>query len=327
MQAGFAPTPFRPAWWLRHRHAQTTLGRYLRPRGGVVLRRERIDTPDGDFLDLTWTAAGSTGRPLAVVLHGLEGSAHSGYAIELYRRFDALGIAAVGLNFRSCSGELNRGRRLYHSGETSDLELVLELLGRRFPGQPLIAAGVSLGGNVLLKHLGERGDATPLVAAATISVPYDLAAGARFMERGVARLYVLVLLRSLQRKLRARAAELGPLVDLQRALAAHTFHQFDDAATAPLHGFAGADDYYRRSSSGPLLPGIRIPTLLVSARDDPFVPATAIPHDAIASSGWLTGAITRRGGHVGFIAGRLPLRPRFWAEQQVTEFLARTLHQ
>lgn len=325
MTHDLSPDRFRVAWWLRDRHAQTTLGRYLRPRGGVTLRRERVDTPDGDFLDLDWSGDPAGSRPLTLVLHGLEGSARSGYAIELYRRLAEHGRAAVGLNFRSCSGEPNRARRLYHSGETGDLEHVLGLLGARFPGRTLTACGVSLGGNVLLKHLGERGAATPLAAAAAISVPYDLAAGARYMEHGVARLYVRVLLGSLQRKLRDRAAELGGMVDLGRALAARTFHQFDDAATAPLHGFADADDYYRRSSSGPLLGGIRVPTLLVSARDDPFVPASAIPAAAIAANPWLTGAVTTRGGHVGFISGSVPLRPRFWAERRCAAFVAQVL--
>ncbi len=315
--------PFRPAWWLRGRHAQTVVGRYLRRRDGVALERERIVTPDDDFLDLDWACSGApaAGAPLVLVLHGLEGSARSGYAFELYRRLHEAGADTLGLNFRSCSGELNRGRRLYHSGETGDLELVLELLGRRFPGRRLAAVGVSLGGNVLLKHLGERGASTPLARAAAISVPYDLAAGARYMERGFARVYVHVLLRSLKEKLRRRAAELGDACDVKRAFEAQTFYEFDDAATAPLHGFASADDYYARSSSGPLLPGIRVPVLLVGSRDDPFVPAAVLPAAAVAASPWLEDGFTERGGHVGFVGGRTPVRPEFWAERAAACFV------
>ncbi len=317
-------TPFRPAWWLRGRHAQTIVGRYLRRRDGVALARERISTPDGDFLDLDWARAPRPvpDAPLVVVLHGLEGSARSGYALELYRRLHENGADAVGLNFRSCSGELNRARRLYHSGETGDLEHVLVILSGRSPGRQLAAVGVSLGGNVLLKHLGERGTSTLLTRAAAISVPYDLAAGARFMERGFARVYVRVLLRSLKDKVRRRAAELGGSCDVERALAATTFHEFDDAATAPLHGFASADDYYARCSSGRVLAGIRVPTLLVGAEDDPFVPAAAMPRETVAASAWLVGGFSPAGGHVGFVAGDRPLRPRFWAEATAAAFVA-----
>lgn len=322
VDASVLPEPFRPAWWLPDRHRQTVAARYLRRRSGVALRRERIATPDGDFLDLDWTTPRDDHRPLVVVLHGLEGSARSGYALELYRQVAAAGADAVGLNFRSCSGELNRAPRLYHSGETGDLELVLGLLAERLPERTLAAVGVSLGGNVLLKHLGERGAATPLACAASVSVPFDLAAGACFMERGFARIYVTVLLRSLKRKLRARAAELGGLVDLPRALSARTFWEFDDAATAPLHGFGSAADYYARSSSGPLLERIRIPTLLLQSRDDPFVPAAAIPEAAVASSRWLHSGVVDAGGHVGFVAGASPLRPRFWAERSAARFVA-----
>lgn len=312
---------FCPAPWLQGPHPQTVVGRYLRRRAGVDLRRERIPTPDGDFVDLDFTANGRSGGPLALVLHGLEGSARSGYAYELYRRLAERDVPAVGLNFRSCSGELNRGRRLYHSGDTADLEHVLDLLRTRFPGRPLVAVGVSLGGNVVLKHLGSRGSATPLTAAATISVPYDLAAGACHMEDGFARVYVRILLRSLKRKLRARAAELEDLVDLPRALSAATFREFDDAATAPLHGFLDADDYYARSSCGPSLGRIRVPTLLISALDDPFVPSSCVPTEAIAASPWLKGAVSDRGGHVGFVAGTNPLRPLLWAEATAARFV------
>ncbi len=318
---------FRPAWWLPGAHAQTLGARLLRRRGGVAFRRERLDTPDGDFLDLDWPTFDGrrvpSAAPLVLVLHGLEGSARSGYVVELERRLAARGLAAVGLSFRSCSGEPNRALRFYHSGETGDLELVLGWLGRRFPGRPLATAGFSLGGNVLLKWLGERGAGAGLMvrAAAAVSVPLDLAAGARHLEHGFSRVYVRVLLRSLKRKVRHRAADLASRADVARGLAARTFWEFDDAITAPLHGFADAADYYRRSSSGRLLPGIRVPTLLVQALDDPFVPAEATTRWLGGAPPDLRAAVTAGGGHVGFAAGARPLRPRFWAEETVAGFL------
>jgi uncharacterized protein len=324
----FAPTQFEPAWWLPGPHAQTLGARYLRRKRGVPLVRERIGTPDGDFLDLDWV--GQIGgepadAPLVLVLHGLEGSARSGYAVELYRQLGRHKLAAVGLNFRSCSGELNRAPRLYHSGETGDLAFVLGVLGGRFPGRPLAAAGFSLGGNVLVKYLGEEGSSTPLAAAAAVSVPFDLAAGADHLESGFGRLYVDALLRSLRAKVRVRAAEFDGRMDLARALAARTFREFDDAATAPLHGFAGADDYYRRSSSGALVGRVRVPTVLVQALDDPFLPGEAVPRADIAANPMLTDAVVAHGGHVGFASGPVPLRPRLWAESEAARFLREVL--
>jgi predicted alpha/beta-fold hydrolase len=294
----------------------------------VSLRRQRVTTPDDDFLDLDWVEsdeihAGAPASALVIVLHGLEGSARSGYALEAYRQLAARGMPAVGLNFRSCSGELNRAPRLYHSGETEDLRFVVEMVRARYPDVALGAVGFSLGGNVLLKYLAEAAAAgrTPLAAAAAVSVPFDLAAGADHTERGLTRLYVYRLLRSLRHKVRARAAELCDRLDVPAALAARTFRTFDDAATAPLHGFRNADDYYARSSSGPRIPEIRTPTLLVHAADDPFLPAGAIPRAAVAANRWLCAHFTDRGGHVGFVTGH-PWRRRYWAEARVATFLA-----
>lgn len=297
------------------------------------MRRERLTTPDDDFLDLDWAVGGGAdpAECLVVVLHGLEGSARSGYAYEAYRQLGARGVAAVGLNFRSCSGELNRGRRLYHSGETGDLRFVVRELRRRFPRTRLGAVGFSLGGNVLLKYLGEAGEAgergqgrDDVAAAAAVSVPYDLAASADYTERGLARLYVYRLLRSLRRKVRLRQADLGAHMDVARAIAAPTFRAFDDAATAPLHGFRDADDYYARSSSARFLDAIRVPTLLVHAADDPFLPADVVPRDAVRANPCLAAAFTPAGGHVGFIAGS-PWDRRYWAESRAAEFLAARL--
>lgn len=328
--SGAESEPFRAAWWLPGPHAQTLGARLLRRRTGVALRRERIELPDGDFLDLDWPlvdggAAFPARAPLVVVLHGLEGSARSTYAVEAYRALARERLAAVGLNFRSCSGELNRSPRLYHSGETGDLAHVLRLLRSRFPQRKLGALGFSLGGNVLLKFLGEACDSS-LAAASAVSVPFDLGAGAEHMERGFARVYRRYLVRKLQRKVRAKARVMRDRVDLARVLAARTFRDFDGAGTAPLHGFRDADDYYRRSSSGAFIGGIRVPTLLVHALDDPFLPASAVPpQTAFAANPFLRSAVVPRGGHVGFVSGP-PWAPVFWAERRAARFLADQLH-
>lgn len=320
--------PFTPAPGLAHPHAQTIGARVLRSRRGVAFRRERIDTPDGDFLDLDWALAAGETRlpptsPLCLVLHGLEGSARSKYAIETYRRLARYGVAGVGLNFRSCSGALNRTARMYHSGETGDVRFVLHALRARYPDRTMLAIGFSLGGNVLVKYLGEEGERGRAVVsrAAAISVPYDLAAGADYLEHGFARVYVRRLLHTLKHKMRAKAPLLRDRIDLDAALRAHTFRAFDDAATAPLHGFADAADYYRRSSSAQFLPRVRVPLRLIHADDDPFLPASAVPRAAAAANAWIDPRFERHGGHVGFVAGSV-VRPVFWAERTAAEWVA-----
>jgi predicted alpha/beta-fold hydrolase len=320
------PPVSRPAWWLPGPHLQTLGARMLRTKRGPRSRRARWTTPDGDFLDLDFVEGEHLRDDvLVLLLHGLEGSSRSGYILELEHRLHDQRIGTVALNFRSCSGELNRGRRLYHSGETSDLGWVVDRLREEAPERRLAAVGVSLGGNVLLKHLGEDGPSTSLAAAAAWSVPFDLAAGARFMERGFARQYVGRLLRSLKSKVRARAGEIGHLIDLDRTLRATTFWEFDDAATAPLHGFSSADDYYRQSSSAAFIPSITAPTLILHSRDDPFLPAEAIPETAMRRNPAITPMITDHGGHVGFVSGRVPLLPHFWAEDHIARWLIERL--
>jgi uncharacterized protein len=324
----YSPVPFTPASWLVGPHMQTLGARLLRSDGGVPFRRERVDTPDGDFVDLDYAfPTNQSGRPLVLVLHGLEGSARSKYALELYRALNTVGLAAVGLNFRSCSGVLNRAPRLYHSGDTADLAWVLEILGRRIPGGIRGAVGFSLGGNVLLKFLGEREERARehLAAAVAVSVPFDLAAGSVHLERPAGRVYAGYLLRKLCRKVRAKSAMLSGLIDVHRAAGARTFRVFDDVATAPLHGFRDADDYYAQSSSAGYVGRVRVPTLLLHSEDDPFLPRGCIPHRAVAGNPFVIPAITSRGGHVGFVAASSPLRPVFWAEHEAARFLSHLL--
>jgi hypothetical protein len=324
----FVPRPFEPAWWLPGPHAQTVAGRYVRPTTGVRYRRERIDTPDGDFVDLDFATVPGSPRPapaddapLVLVVHGLEGSAESAYVLETCRALWDRGIRSVAMNFRSCSGEPNRLPRFYHAGDTGDIGFVLGLLAGRNPGVPLGAVGFSLGANVLLKYLGEQGSASRVRAAAAISIPFDLGAGAdKLQSRWTGRLYTRIFIRSLQRKYREKGELMRDACDERLVFAARSFREFDDAATARLHGFAGVDDYYGSSSSHQFLSRIRVPALLVHAEDDPFVPAEAIPHATIAGNPCLTPAITPQGGHVGFIAGP-PWRPHFWAEAEAARFV------
>lgn len=321
----FQAEPFDAPWWLRSAHAQTIGARLLRRRKPEGIKRERVTTPDDDFLDLDFS--GDFRDPKAIVLlqHGLEGSALRGYALNVYHELARYGIASVGLNFRSCSGELNRAQRLYHSGETEDTRFIVQLLHDRFPNAAIGAIGFSLGGNALLKYLGEEGDAARLRCAVAVSVPYDLGAGADYLDRSVmGRFYTRLFVKALVQKSLNKAELIAPSCDFERGLRARSFREFDDAITAPLHGFAHADDYYERSSSAQFLPAIRVPTLLLHSEDDPFLPKTAIPYSNIARNPLLHPVITKTGGHVGFIHGS-PVMPRFWAERTAARFLAASL--
>lgn len=322
-RATLAPS-FTPAWWLPGPHAQTIAGRLLRRPTPPPLRRERIDLPDGDFLDLDFTAGARPGAPVVLLLHGLEGSSRRGYALNVYKELESRGIGAVGMNFRGCSGEPNRTARSYHSGETGDLRQVLGLLCERFRGSPLGVIGFSLGGNVLLKYLGEEGNAaaTRIRTCVAVSVPYDLGACADALEHTrMGRFYTRRFLVTLKDKTVARRALIEDRVDMARALRSRSFREFDDAVTAPLHGFESAQDYYRRCSSAGFVAAVRVPTLLVQAEDDPFLPAGAIPSAAIAGNPVLDPLFLAKGGHVGFIGGQ-PWAPRFWVERAVAECFA-----
>lgn len=320
--------PFRPAWFAPNRHLQTMWGKLFRSPPRLPLRVERWPTPDDDHVELH-RLDGPEGRPRLLILHGLEGGPQSHYVHGLLQLAHARGWGADLLVFRSCGRELNDARRFYHSGETEDVSAVVERLVAQHPGSPLGLAGVSLGGNVLLKLLGERGDDVhPAVrAAAAVSVPYDLARGAASVNQGFARVYERHFLQSLRRKVTAKLRRYPDLCDPLRLRAARTLRAFDDAVTAPVHGFASADDYYARSSSLRFLPAIRRPTLLLSAEDDPFLPPSVL--DEVRAIAARTTALhlefPRAGGHAGFIAGQLPWRPLYYAEHRVIEFLATEL--
>lgn len=314
---------FHPAWWCAGSNQQTLWGALFRPTPRVPLHRERWDTPDGDFLDVD-RVGGPPGSPILVVLHGLEGSSRSKPVLGLLQAARRARWRAVAMNFRSCSGEPNRLPRSYHGGETSDLAWVIDQLVKEDPDAPIFCAGISLGGNVLLKYLGERGDAVPsqVRAAAAISAPFDLAASARGLEHGFGGRYNRRLVASLRRKTLEKLRRYPGLVDRSAVLKARTLEQFDNAVTAPVHGFKNADEYWAASSSLQFLPKIRRPTLLINARDDPFFPGDLLPVQTAAENPNLHALFTRKGGHVGFLSGWIPGLPSAWAENQAIKFLS-----
>ena len=297
----------------------------MRPRLPLNLRLERLDTPDGDFLELHHLS-GQADSPLLVLLHGLEGSLRSHYIQGLLEQASSKGWRAVVLIFRSCGDSLNRTRRFYHSGETTDLDFTIGHLSSSYPEAPLILAGISLGGNVLLKYLGERGDTVSprILAAAAVSVPYDLARSADHIDKGFAKVYQRSFIRSLQSKAIAKLDQFPDLVPRERIRSIRSMRDFDNSITAPLHGFRNADDYYSKSSALGWLHRIRVDTLLLGAVDDPFLPSQVL--DDVRSVAKLNPFLNLQflphGGHVGFVGGTNPFRPIYYMEGRVGDFLA-----
>ena len=295
--------------------------------------REALETPDGDELLLDHVE-GPAGSPRLLALHGLEGSSYSVYVQGFLATAAGRGWRGTALNFRSCARDPehlsrmlpNRCPRLYHSGETSDADFVIGALARREPEAPLFVVGASLGGNVLLKWLGEHPGQTSVAAAVAVSTPYDLAAGSRHLETPIGGFYVRGFLRTLRPKafrIAERFPEAAARIDVDRVGRCRTFRDFDDAATGPLHGFAGAEDYYARSSSLGFLSRIETPTLCLSAEDDPFLPASVLPRVRAAASSAVTLVTTPRGGHVGFVSSA---GVRYWAEELAVDFMQSTVN-
>mgnify|MGYP003338355467 FL=1 len=322
---GGSVRPYHPSWLLPGPHLPTIWGKKMRFRPPVHDRTLQVALPEGDAVTLARVGVPTAGVPHLLVLHGLEGTIRAKYAHGLLALAKARGWSGDLVLFRTCDGRMNAARRMYHSGDTQDVDVVIRQLATAAPNTPIVACGISLGGNVLAKWLGEQGgDACRyLHRAAVVSVPYDLAAGARFLERGFSRLYVRHFLGTLRAKALAKLRQYPGAFDEQRVVQARTFWEFDDAVTAPLHGFAGAADYYDRSSSAHVLGNIRVPTLAMSALDDPIVPpeSTAKVVAAARENQAISTHITDRGGHVGWVEGSVwPMR--FYMESSVVEFLA-----
>jgi len=322
---------FKPAWWLPGPHLQTLWQPLFRRRPAPVTRRERLETPDGDFLDVDWL--GPDGGPIAILLHGLSGSSRSPYIRGMQSVLAKHGWRSAAMNFRGCSGEPNLTSRGYHSGDTRDLDFVYETLRRRYPESVIAAVGYSLGGNVLLKWLGERGNQVDLMAAAAVCVPLRLDLCAERLDHGVSRLYRNQLLLELKDYVRDKqrhletigrheeAAELAKLGDLSPI---ESFWEYDSRVVAGLYGFRDAHDYYGQSSARQYLQDIRRPTLVIQSRNDPFMTPAVLPApDELSLDVSLE--VTDSGGHVGFVCGRLPWRPEYWLERRIPAFFNEAL--
>jgi predicted alpha/beta-fold hydrolase len=313
-------------WWLRNAHAQTIWGRFFKRVRRIATTCEMLQAPDGEALELHHLDA-PAGAPRVLLLHGLEGSRDSHYIDGMLAHAAERRWGATLLVFRGCGTAPNAAARFYHSGETTDLDFVFRALSDR--GQNIwFIAGVSLGGNVLLKWLGENGDVSRLKAAVAISTPFDLQAGSAHISRGLSRVYDRNFVRSLRRKALAKLNSHPDLVDATRVRHARTIFEFDDAVTAPVHGFADARDYYTKSSALGFLERIRVPTLLISSRDDPFLPATIL--DRVNTEARRNPALVTEfhdtGGHVGFVGGT-PRRPFYYAEWRTFRFFDDVLEQ
>jgi len=322
------PSPFKAARWLRNRHAQTIYPSMPWSwRGRPALRREALELPDGDITAVDWLIEADEtpdSAPLLVILHGLEGSAESSYARMLMESAKDRGWRSCVLHFRDCGDYRNRLPRRYHAGETNDLRFFLNRLQAerevsQNPG-PLLAVGYSLGGNVLLKYLGESAAETPLSAACAVSVPLDLHECADALDRGFSKIYRRYLLKRMKSAVTRKFDRHTAAFNWERAMNAESFAEFDDAVTAPLHGFQGKQDYYDRCSSVNFLQGIEIPTLIVNALDDPFMTPHVIP-TADRLSADVTLEVAETGGHVGFIDGGTPWRPTFYLPARILQFL------
>ncbi len=317
--------PFRPAWWLPGPHLPTVWGKFARRLPDAHDRIERWPAPDGDVVSVARLDGARPDAPVLVLLHGLEGTVRSTYAQGLMHRARAAGWGAALLIFRTCDGRIPSVPRLYHSGETTDADFVIRTLASERPGRPLMLIGVSLGANVLLKWLGEQGASVPaeIERAAAVSTPFDLGEGSRYLEAGVSRLYARHFVRTLKRKALATLdVHPGLPIDRSRLAASRTFWEFDDVFTGPVHGFAGAEEYYRRSSSIHYLSGVQVPTLLYSAVDDPFLPPVVLDRVRQLAKGnpQLTIEFTPQGGHVGWVAGP-PWSPSYHMESRVLHWL------
>jgi predicted alpha/beta-fold hydrolase len=314
--------PFRPSWWLLGPHAQTVFGVYFRRLPRIPpMRLERWSTPDDDLLRVHLHEPNPT-APWVLLLHGLEGSVRSHYMMGMIAGAAQRDWNVAAVEFRSCGGEMNRARRLYHSGETTDLDFVVRRLIEERGAARIFVSGVSLGGNVTIKWLGELGEAAPseIAAAAVMSPPFDLTASGPHLDRAAGGLYARRFLRTLLPKAEAKERQYPGSLDLEALRRARTFEEFDTLATARLHGFRDAWEYWARVGCGQFLQGVRRPTLLVASADDPFNPGHTLPRKTADHSPWLYPRFTRRGGHAGFVEGGVPWRTRHWAEEQTLRF-------
>ncbi|HYD79482.1 MAG TPA: alpha/beta fold hydrolase [Paucimonas sp.] len=307
--------------WLPGGHLQTIYPAKFVAKPAVSYRRERWDAPDGDFIDLDFVD-GEPGKPFLVLFHGLEGSSHSHYARALMAHIETLGWSGAVPHFRGCSGEPNRAPRFYHSGDAPEIDWIVRRLAayaRRRGAGAFHAAGVSLGGNALLRWLGESQHQAEIVdAACAVSAPLDLAAGGAALSRGVAMIYTRVFLQTLKPKCVHKLDQFPGLFDRETMLRSRNLYEFDNVVTAPLHGYRNTEDYWHRASAKHILNDISVPTLVLNARNDPFLPERHLPEKA---SPHVRLEYPEHGGHVGFAAGGMPGRLD-WLPRRIVRFLA-----
>lgn len=312
---------FKPAWWLTNTHLQTMFATLTRKIKTQFDSRERLELPDGDFIDLAWVTKDlPEDAPLIIILHGLGGSIQSSYVAGLSQAFKKAGFRSLLMHFRGASEEPNRLSRAYHSGDTGDFHYLLQCLAEREPHTLKAAVGISLGGNVLLKWLGEQGEQPYLKTAVAVSVPFELRLVAERISSGFSSLYQRYLLRRLKKVFERKKSVLSSLPSYFDEIdKLKCFWTFDDKITAPLHGFSSVHQYYRESSSKPYLKKIKTPTLIIHALDDPFMMKSAAPKAEEISS-FVDLELSKKGGHVGFIASQKG-RPVFWLEKRIPEYL------
>jgi uncharacterized protein len=318
------PAAYRSPGWLIGGHMQTIYPAFV-PRPMVRYRRERLAAPDGDVWDFDWVdrdaSVGNPDSPIVVLFHGLEGGSGSHYARSLMAAASAAGWRGVIPHFRGCGGELNRRPRAYHSGDHEEVGAMLAAIRARIaPTTPVYAVGVSLGGSALLNWLGRAAAEAggTLHAAAAVSTPLDLTAAGIAIGQGVNRIYTRYFLSTLVPKGIAMARRFPGTLDEAKIRRVRTMHDFDDCVTAPLHGFAGADDYWRRASSKPWLTAIALPTLVLNALSDPFIPAASLP-TAREASARVVLEQPSAGGHAGFVSGPFPGRHQ-WLPRRLLDF-------
>lgn len=325
-----AASTFRAPWFARNPHLQTLWGKFVQPERPFATVRETWTTPDGDVVTVIRTGIDLVDAPRFVLFHGLEGTERSHYVPSLFRAAAARGWAADMMLWRSCGGANNQAARFYHSGETDDASWFLTRLSELYPEAPLVACGVSLGGNVLTKLVGDHSIALPanLRAAAGVSVPFDLERGSRFISRGASSMYEKWFLRTLRVKALEKASRYPDRFPRPEVIAGiRTLWEFDDLITGPLHGFDGASDYYTQSSAKHFVGTSRLPLLLLSAADDPFLPRDVLDEvrQRAAGNRLVQTEFVPHGGHVGFVTGNSPRRARSYLADRIPAFLSQHL--
>ena len=314
---------FKTSFFLKNRHIQTLYAPLFRRQPKPKVEIETFELTDGDFLECYWhKEKPKDTRPIVILFHGLAGSFDSPYIQGIMRSLDAQGFDSVLMHFRGCSGKPNLLPRAYHSGDTADAKAWIEYIYKNYPNTPLYAIGYSIGGNVLLKYLGEEKENTPLKSAVSISAPMDLSVCAEVISKGFAKNYEKHLLKPLRASLKEKfdTHELSHLLKLEKEeiKSIKTIEEFDEHYTAPIHGFTSAQDYYAQCSSKQFLKYISIPTLIIHALDDPFMDKRILPTKEELSP-LVTLELTQHGGHVGFVSGTL-LKPKYWLEERIVQY-------